>query len=131
MINHDLEKMIWKDILNILYAFILAFILSEVILDLYNNISASSTNLSSSSSDNKNIPIWAIIHTRKTTCYLIPQQILSQFGKNLDIYFNNYWYNWPKEFQRFAQINPSIFNTLVKYLEPQEVFYNTSSNRQK
>lgn len=61
----------------------------------------------------------------------MPRQILSRSGENLDICLNVYRYNRPKEFRKFARMNPSTFNALMQYLEPQEVFHNSSSNEQQ
>lgn len=70
--NYDLEKVIQKDVLIILHIYILVSIFSELISDLFYNISASFIDLSSSSSDDENIPILASIHTIETIYYLIP-----------------------------------------------------------
>lgn len=53
--------MIYKDILNILYIYILALIFSKLILDLFKDISAFFINLLFLVFDNKNILILAAI----------------------------------------------------------------------
>lgn len=70
--NYDLEKVIQKDVLNILHTYILVSIFSELISDLFYNISASFIDLSFSSSDDENTRILASIHIIETIYYLIP-----------------------------------------------------------
>lgn len=70
------EQVIRNNVLNISHAYILALILSELILDLFEDTSDSSTNSLSSLSKKKNNLILTIIHIIGTTCYLIPQQVI-------------------------------------------------------
>lgn len=76
--------------LNVLNAYILAFIVLKLFFDLFENTLISSTSLLLLSLDNKITRIFSTIHTIKKTCYLISHQILSRFIKILDIYFNIY-----------------------------------------
>ena len=55
--NQDPEKIVQKEVLNILHVYIPALLSSELIWNLFEDISALSTDLLSSSSDKKNSQI--------------------------------------------------------------------------
>lgn len=66
MIDHNLKKLRQKDVLNILHVYMLAFIFSELILDLFKDTLAFFTDLSFSLFDNKNTPILIAIDIIET-----------------------------------------------------------------
>lgn len=68
----NLKKTLQKDVLDVLSTYILAFILSKLISNLFEDILAFFTNLSLSSlSDNESKVILTIIYIIKNTYYLI------------------------------------------------------------
>ena len=65
--NH--EEVTRKDVLDVLNAYILAPILSELLSDLFENTSVYSTSSSSTSSDDETTQIFTAIHTIEKTRY--------------------------------------------------------------
>lgn len=68
--------MIQNNVLNILHLYILGFIFSELILNLFKNISDFSTNLLFLLSEEKNIIILVAIYIIEISYYLILQYII-------------------------------------------------------
>lgn len=85
---------------------------------------------SSLSDDSETEEIVHIMKVIESMHYLDNRELIQKLGAILDLCLNMYKSTWPKEFQKFAWMNLTLFNLLVHNLENEEIFQNNSAHRQ-
>ena len=108
----------------------IAHLFNETIDDLVASSSSFSSS-SSSFSDNDDDETTLLIQAMdviSSTQYLQPRQPLCKSNATLDLCLQVYKTTRPKQFRKFARIEPEAFDVLVQSLENKYIFYNNSAN---
>lgn len=107
----------------------IAPLFNETMDDLIASSSDSSSSASSSSDEeDETAQIINAIDTVSSTRYLEHRRPIPKSGAILDLCLKVYRPTRPKQFRKFARMEPEAFDVLVQALENEDIFYNSSSN---
>ena len=107
----------------------IAILFNETIDDLVTSSSSSSSLLlPSSNNDDETTLLIQAIDIISFTQYLQPCQSFHKSNTILDFCLQVYKTTRPKQFCKFARMEPEAFDVLVQSLENKNIFYNNSTN---